>query len=95
MAPGRDEVRRILDALESGPPAQADLGRYAEVLYLRYWRFWWLWEVGERLGVSKQRAHQVEVAALERLRHPNRREAALAVAPEGSALRAALFPEGG
>ena len=72
----------------------ADLARYAEVLYLRYWGYWKLPEIAERLGVSRQRIHQIEVAALARLRHPARREAALALAPEGSALLAALFPEG-
>jgi hypothetical protein len=92
--PTRDEVRRIEEALRAGPPTPADLARWAEVLYLRYWRYWWLWEIAERLGVTRQRAYQIERAALARLRHPVCREAALALAPEGSALRAALFPGG-
>ena len=94
MQPQAYDVRRIVEALVEGPPTPANLARYAEVLHLRYWGYWKLLEIAERLGVSRQRAHQLEAAALARLRHPARREAARDLAPEGSALRAVLFPEG-
>jgi hypothetical protein len=96
MTPPRacDEVPRLEGVLRTGPPTPANLAQYAEVLYLRYWRGWRLAEIGAHLGMSRQRVHRIERAALERLRHPARRAAAAAVTPAGSALRAALFPEG-
>ena len=77
----RDEVQRLEGALRAGPPTPANLAQYAEVLYLRYWLHWRLAEIGAHLGLSRQRVHRIEAAAL-------------ALAPAGSALRAALFPEG-
>ena len=96
MTPPRahDEERRLERALQAGPPTPANLAQYAEVLYLRYWLGWRLAEIGAQLGMSRQRVHRIEAAAFQRLRHPCCREAAQAVAPVGSALRAALFPEG-
>jgi len=63
----REEIRELLDQLSE---------REAEVLRLRYGfvdgRPYTLKEVGEKLGITRERVRQIEAKALRRLRHPFR-----------------------
>lgn len=63
----REEIRELLDQLSE---------REAEVIRLRYGfvdgKPYTLKEVGEKLGITRERVRQIEAKALRRLRHPYR-----------------------
>ena len=63
-----DQVRGLEFALETLTP------REATALVMRYEHEMKLYEVGEKLGVSRSRAEQIIIKALREMRHPSRKE---------------------
>ena len=67
LASGAEDLQRALDSLP-------DVFREAVVLRLRFGfeddRRWTLEEIGAKIGVTRERARQIESEALVKLRHP-------------------------
>lgn len=58
-----DQIGELLQAMDRLTPRQQ------RVLTARFYRRWTLEHVGGRLGVTRERARQIQEDALERLRH--------------------------
>ena len=73
---GRDE-RAVCDArLEAERLLTAISGREREIIEHRYWGGLTCWEVGRRMGLTRERVRQLEHRALNMMRYASRRSLA-------------------